>query len=449
MSDDLFHKRLELFPNSAQVISRNGLSRLSIAGCDLAELAEQYATPLYLYDRLTLDSCVEAYQRALRRFYPAESGLTYAGKSFLCMAIAQWSQQHNLWLDCTGAGEIAIATAGGAPPEHILVHGVNKSQADLLSAFQHANVIVIDNLSELERVVELAREIPGRIPDLWLRLRPGLPVETHAYTQTGQADSKFGMDTGEAARAVERCLSERLPLTGLHFHQGSHFHDPSPLGFALEQALEFIASQYSRTGWLPQVLCPGGGWGVAYHEDDLPHPAVDEYVSYIAESVLAGCRKHALPLPRLQIEPGRSLVARGGVAVYRVGAVKHSANRRWILLDGGMADNIRPALYAARYSALPVAEPHRPPAGPAWLGGPYCESSDVLAEGIPLPEMQPGELLAVPVSGAYHLSMGSNYNGALKPAVLWLEIGQAHLIQIRQTLDDLFWRDLPLPGLPA
>ena len=186
-------------------------------------------------------------------------------------------------------------------------------------------------------------------------------------------------------------------------------------------------------------------WGVPYHEDDLPHPPIADYIAFIAQALAEGCQKNGLPLPRLQLEPGRSLVAQAGVAVYRLGAVKHTSQRRWLLLDGGIADNPRPALYHTRYTALPVQHPLRPPTGPAWLAGPYCQSGDVLIEDLPLPDMQPGELLAVPVSGAYHLALGSNYNGALRPAVLWLDEGGAHLIQRRETAEDLLRRDQPLP----
>jgi diaminopimelate decarboxylase len=199
-----------------------------------------------------------------------------------------------------------------------------------------------------------------------------------------------------------------------------------------------------ETGWLPSVLCPGGGWGVPYHEDDLPHPPVQEYVAFVARCVAEGCERRRLPLPQLQLEPGRSLMARAGVSLYRVGATKDSATRHWLLLDGGLADNPRPALYGARYSALPVAEPGREPAGTAWLAGPFCETGDVLIQDLPLPDVQPGELIAVPVSGAYQLSMSSNYNGARKPAVVWLAGGAAHLIQERETIEELMRRDRPL-----
>jgi diaminopimelate decarboxylase len=442
--------RLALFPVTARLDTGRGRSDLTIAGCDLAGLAEKYGTPLYLYDRATLDAMVETYRQALSRFYPGEAGITYAGKAFLCVAMAQWVQRRGLWLDCTGAGELSIAAAAGVERGRILLHGVNKGAADLAAALGQAGTVVVDNLTELDRWAALGRPrgLPlqgaARLPDLWLRIRPGLAVETHTFRQTGQEDSKFGMSPAEARMAVQICRQRRLSLTGLHFHQGSHFHDPAPIGPALDTLLELMAVLRAEEGWSPQALCPGGGWGVAYHEDDLPQPDVASYVEFVASRLVDGCQKQDLPLPRLQFEPGRSLVAQAGVALYRVGAVKHTAHRRWLLVDGGMTDNLRPALYGARYTALPVRDPERPGSGPAWLAGPHCESGDVLIEALPLPDLEPGELIAVPVSGAYHLSMASNYNGACKPAVLWLAEGSAHLIRQREQADELIRRDLPL-----
>jgi diaminopimelate decarboxylase len=440
-----FEKRLELFPLTSKIEQDRNGAMLSIAGCDLAELAREYGTPLYLYDNATLDASVEEYRKALNQYYPGSSSITYAGKAFLCTALVQWTQRHDLLLDCTGAGEIAIAVAGGALRQNILVHGVNKSDTDLHSAIELAGTLVVDNLPELERLNQTHSGNRNTFPDLWLRLRPGLAVQTHTYTQTGQVDSKFGMDFIEAAHALEICLRENLPLTGLHFHLGSQFRDPAPIALVLNQVLDFIEELHGRIGWRPVYLCPGGGWGVAYHEDELPHPSIDEYICFIANNLIKGFSERNLPLPNLQLEPGRSLIARAGVALYRVGAVKQTANRRWLLLDGGMADNIRPSLYGVHYTALPIQNPYRPATIPTWLGGPYCESGDVLIENLLLPEVQPGELIAIPVSGAYHLSMSSNYNGALKPAVLWLNNSRASLIQRRQVAGDLLSRDLPLP----
>lgn len=447
MENELLGKRLELFPISTQIQEINEINILTIAGCDLADLAERYGTPLYLYDCLTLDNCVSEYRNALKTHYPSQSGITYAGKAFLCTALVQWSQMHDLWLDCSSAGEVSIALAGGARRNHILLHGVNKGISDLQDGVKNAGTLVVDHLDELKQLVVLRKQTARDFPELWLRLRPEITVDTHVHTQTGQPDSKFGMDTAEAGEAVRICLDEGLPLTGVHFHLGSHFHDPSPLAVALERALDFIVETNEKTGWMPKTLCPGGGWGVAYHEIDLPQPQISTYIQFIAAQLVEGCKGRNIPLPCLQIEPGRSLIARAGVAIYRVGAVKMTPHRRWLLVDGGMADNPRPALYNSRYSALPVIAPDRPVIGPAWLGGKYCESGDTLIEDLLMPEIAPGELLAIPASGAYHLSMSSNYNGAPKPAVLWLDGDQAYLIQKRQEPEDLLRRDLPLPRI--
>ena len=428
--------RLSLFPDSTRITDTG----LSIGGCDLPALAAQVGTPLYLYDRLTLDASAALYQQALAKHYPAQSGLTYAGKAYLCTAIAQWTQQHGLWLDCTGQGEIAIAVAAGVPREHLVVHGVNKSPQDLEAACQHAGTIVVDNLTEMQRLVAMSagRSLPG----LWLRFQPGVTVETHAHIQTGQTGSKFGMDRQEILQAADLCRRHALPLSGLHFHLGSQFRDPVPLAPAIRRSLDLAMEVGFEGEW---TLSPGGGWGVAYHEDDLPQPDAQEYIRFIAEAVMAGCRQRGLALPVLRLEPGRSLVARAGVAVYHVGTVKRTPDRTWVLVDGGLSDNPRHALYAERYSALSVDRPSHPNEETVCLAGPYCESGDVLAMDLALPKLEPGELVAVPVSGAYQLSMSSNYNGACRPAVLWLADGHAHLIQSRETPADLLGRDQPLP----
>ncbi len=437
-------KRLALFPLTTQ-IAVDAAERLTVASCDLVDLAERYDTPLYLYDRATLDASVDAYEVALAQSYPAAAGITYAGKAGLNLALAQWAANRGLWLDCTGQGEMAVAAAAGVDRSQILVHGVNKSPADLEAAVVQAGVIVVDNLTELARLATLRAGTAAPFPELWLRVRPGMAVDTHEFRQTGQIDSKFGMSLEEAVDAVQFGCSHGLGITGIHFHQGSHFHDPQPIGPAMRAVLQMLSTVRDATGWTARHLSPGGGWGVAYHEDDLPQPEVSVYVAYIAHELMEGCAEHGLPLPVLHVEPGRSLVARAGVALYRVGAVKETPGRRWLLLDGGMSDNIRPALYGARYSALPVAQPARASVGPAWLAGPYCESGDLLIEALPMAALEPGELLAVPASGAYHLAMSSNYNGSLRPAVLWLDAGKAHLIQRRERVEDLLRRDLPLP----
>ncbi|NOT06352.1 MAG: diaminopimelate decarboxylase [Anaerolineales bacterium] len=441
--------RLDLFPYTTKI--RN--NSLTIAGYSLAALADLYGTPLYLYDRATMDNAAAEYKSALASHYPSTrsgqrpmpASVTYAGKAFLNTAIAQWTQFHNLFVDCTGEGEIAIALAGGVPREHILVHGVNKSIADLKSAIQNAGTIVVDNLTELKNVVTTsvvegnATKVATTLPDLWLRLLPGLAVETHhAHTQTGQHDSKFGMTRDEVLEAAEFCKRHNLPLNGIHFHQGSNFRDASPLHDAIELGLDIAKEIGFESEW---HFSPGGGWGVAYHEDELPQPDTNAYVSVIAESVINGCKNRGLALPHLHLEPGRSLVARAGVAVYRVGAIKRRGEKVWILTDGGMTDNPRHAMYGARYSCLTVSGPGRERSGKVSIAGPYCESGDVVIEDLLMPKIEVGELVAIPASGAYHLSMSSNYNGSRKPAVLWLEEGRVKVIQRRESVDDLLRRD--------
>jgi len=449
--------RLALFPDSTRVRHDS----LFIAGHDLASLADSYLTPLYIYDRATLDACAAEYKSALRTHYPASSQITYAGKAFLCKAIAEWTQAHNLFVDCTGEGEIAIAIAGNVPRENILVHGVNKSISDLQTALKHAGTIVVDNLTELHRLHVILSEakdlfhderdssvvvpeapLPQSDINLWLRLLPGVAVTTHhSHTQTGQHNSKFGMTRAEIMEAAAFCRQHNLPLKGIHFHQGSNFRDPEPLIPAIDMALDLAKEIGFKGEW---HFCPGGGWGVAYHEDELPDPSIESYVRGIAEAVIEGCQSRGLELPYLHLEPGRSLVARAGVAIYRVGAVKRRGNRTWLLIDGGMADNPRHALYGARYSCLTVAGVGRERSERVNIAGPYCESGDVLIEDLPLPKVEEGELIAIPVAGAYHVSMSSNYNGARRPAVVWLDKGQAQVIQKRETAGDLLRRDMEL-----
>lgn len=430
--------RLDLFPITT--IIKN--DQLVIAGCDLATLAEQFQTPLYVYDQATLDTAVRDYKNALASFYPGAATVTYAGKSFLCTAIAQWTCTHGLMLDCTGEGEIAFAKAGGVPRERILVHGVNKSMRDLESASRHAGTIVVDNLTELDRLANFFHTTKISAPEIWLRLLPGVTVSTHhAHTQTGHHESKFGMTREEIIQAATFCRAKNLPLTGIHFHQGSNFRDPEPLLPAIELALEIAKEMGFSHPW---HFCPGGGWGVAYHEDELPHPSIENYVRGIAEAVLEGCHQRGLSIPHLHLEPGRSLVARAGVAVYRVGAVKRRERKTWVLVDGGMADNPRYALYGARYSCLAVSAVGAERSEVVSIAGPFCESGDVILEDLPMSHLKEGDLIAVPVSGAYHLSMSSNYNGAHRPAVLWLENGRAAIIQRRETTEDLLLRDASL-----
>ncbi|GAB4485872.1 MAG: diaminopimelate decarboxylase [Anaerolineales bacterium] len=422
------NRRLELFPQNTRI--ENG--ELMLGGLSARELAQKFGTPLYLFDQAELDSAVSRYRRALAEFWPGASAITYAGKAFLNTRMAQWAQGQGLRVDCTGQGEIELAVHAGLSAREILVHGVSKSRADLLSALRHAGTLVADNLSELRHLAALPAADKIQI---WLRYQPGLAVETHAYTQTGHSGSKFGMGAAELLQAAQFCRANGLRLTGIHFHQGSQFRDPAPLGPAIDAALELAAQMNLDSGW---HFCPGGGWGVAYHEDELPQPNVAGYVRFVAERALAGIKRLGLEPPTLHLEPGRSLAARAGVALYRVETVKRSGGRVWALVDGGLADNPRPALYGARYSCLPANQVPARDMEEVSIAGPYCESGDILIASTRLPRVQEGEVLAIPVSGAYHLSMASNYNGARRPALVWLAQGRASLVRRREE-NSILW----------
>ncbi|NOZ29308.1 MAG: diaminopimelate decarboxylase [Chloroflexi bacterium] len=432
-----------ILPMTAQVID----GRLWVAGCDLTALADTYGTPLYVYDAATLEAAVEAYASALRRHYPGPWEIAYAAKAFWCLAMAQWASSRGLGLDVVSGGELAIGLRAGFPPERIHFHGNYKTDAELEIALD-ANVgrIVLDHEGEIERLERLAAA-RGTVVEVWLRVSPGIDVHTHDYVVTGRADTKFGIPLmgGMAREAARRVLrSPHLRLVGLHTHLGSQILDATPFARAVHTLLD-LAADLEDEGFTLRELSPGGGWGVPYRPDDPP-TSVDAYIAAIGEAVVTGCRERGWPLPRLVIEPGRSLVARAGIALYRVGSVKRQPGRTYVLVDGGLADNPRPALYGAAYTALLANRMEEKATETVAVAGPYCESGDILIRELRLPPARTGDLLAVPVAGAYQLSMASNYNAARRPAVLWLANGRAHLIRERESYEDLMRRDRPLPA---
>ncbi len=453
---------------------------LWIGGCSAQALAETFGTPLYVFDEATLRSNAHAYKAALAAHYPGTAQVAYASKAYLCTAIAQLFAEEGLDLDVVSGGELYVALRAGFPAERIHFHGNNKSRDELIQALEAGiGRIVVDNFHELALLEELTQiphstfQIPHstfHIPHstfdirhpvpIWLRLAPGISAHTHSHIQTGQEDTKFGFSIafGDAERAVAQALATPgLALVGLHCHIGSQIYEPDALAAAAERLIAFAAEMRDRHGFELRELSPGGGWGVPMTEADPPAP-VEPYIAALSATVVAGCKEYGLPLPHLVLEPGRSLVARAGVALYRVGARKEIPGvRTYVSVDGGMADNIRPALYGARYCGLRIAdcgsapqksEIRNPKSEIVTIAGKFCESGDVLIRDIELPQLEPGDLWAVPMAGAYTLAMASNYNLALRPAVVLVKDGQARLIQRRETYKDLVARDLPLrtPG---
>ena len=452
---------LPVFPNTAH-IAPNG--HLHLAGLDVVALAAEFGTPLYVYDEATIRDRCRAYRDALAAHYPAPAEAAYAAKAFLCIAMAQLVAEEGLGLDVVSGGELHVALRAGFPAARIHFHGNNKSPAELALALE-AGVgrVVVDNFYELETLARLAAE-RGVVAAIWLRLSPNVDAHTHTHRKTGLLDSKFGfpLATGDATRAVQIALANpHLALTGLHAHIGSQIFETEPFVQTAQVLLDFAAEMQSH-GFELRELSPGGGLGVCYVESDPPAP-IEPYVQTVSRAVVKGCKTQGLPLPRLVLEPGRSIVGPAGVALYTVGARKEIPGlRTYLSVDGGMADNLRPALYGARYTAILANKANHPPAETVTVAGKFCESGDVLIRDLCLPRAEPGDLLAVPVSGAYNLAMSSNYNQAPRPAAVLAHdgqalrqgpwsfgprakgSGQARLILRRETYDDLTRRDLPL-----
>ncbi|HEY8490337.1 MAG TPA: diaminopimelate decarboxylase [Dehalococcoidia bacterium] len=420
---------------------------LVLGGCDVVDLAREYGTPLYVFDEETLRGQCRAFRAAFGEAFP-QAFVRYGAKAYINRTIAAVVREEGLGLDVVSGGELAVALAAGFPADRIDFHGNNKLPQELREALT-AGVghVIIDNFYELALLERVAGEVGRRQPVL-IRVSPGIDPHTHAKTTTGTVDSKFGIPiaTGQAAEAVARVLaSEALELRGLHFHLGSPIFETEPYAEAVEVVMAFAAAVRERHGWTLPLLNAGGGMAVQYvRERPAPEPAA--YARTLAAALRQASERHGLPLPAVAVEPGRAIVARAGVALYTVGSGKEVPGvRTFVSVDGGMADNIRPAMYGARYEALLAGRRATGPTARVTIAGRYCESGDLLVQDADLPRLEPGDLIAVPASGAYNLAMASNYNLALRPAVVLVKDGRARLMVRRETYDDLLRTDL-FPG---
>ena len=432
---------------------------LTIAGCDTVALAREFGTPLYVFDEETLRHQCREFQAQFRSRHP-DTAVSYAGKAYLGRALAALLAEEGMNLEVVSGGELAIARSVDFPPERISFHGNNKSESELREALACGiGRVVVDNLHELSLLARLAQEA-GRRQAIWLRLSPDIDPHTHHHTTTGVLDSKFGfpISTGQAEEAVAQALAlPSLELVGLHAHLGSPIFEVEPFQRTIDTLMAFAARMNQmgaaqRYGLRLRELSPGGGFAVQYLED-VPAPAVAEYAEAIVGALRQAERAYDLPSPRLVVEPGRAVVSRACVALYSVGASKDIPGlRRYVAVDGGLSDNIRPALYGARYSALVANKlgpsTHSASSGQAGEGervtiaGKFCESGDVLLRDAYLPRLEAGDLLAVAMAGAYSLPMSSNYNASLRPAIVMVKDGSARLIRRRETYDDLMRCDV-------
>jgi len=427
--------------------NRNSAGEMCIGSVSVVDIARQYRTPTYVYDVTTLRTTARRFREAFANTYPA-SRVVYAGKAFLTTALIRLLRDEGLGLDVVSGGELYLGLSAGMPPSEISLHGNNKSRQELTEAITAGiGTIVIDNDYEIDLLAELTRDRKKPLTVL-LRLNPGVDVHTHEKISTGMADSKFGLPiiNGHAAGAVARIAAiPTLHLAGYHAHVGSQLFDSQATIDAIEELLGFADAMRAGLGIELEHLSPGGGFGIAY--ETSYHPLSPErWALTIGDAVRNGCLDRGVPLPMLTVEPGRAIVGPAGVALYEVGSSKPLPGiRTFVSVDGGMADNIRPSLYGARYStAIANRLPDdREDAQTVTIAGKYCESGDILIENIALPALKAGDLLAIPAAGAYCLAMASNYNLALKPAVVFVEDGNHRLVRRRETYADLLRLDLP------
>ena len=424
-----------LFPLTANV---NQAGRLEIGGCDAVDLAAEFGTPLYVYDEDTLRRMCREFVGEFASRYP-DSLVAYASKAFLNPAIGRLAMEEGLGLDVVSGGELALGRAIEFPPDLIYFHGNNKTLPELELALDYGvGRVVVDSFHELRMLDELAGS-RGEVQDVMLRLSPGVDPHTHVHTTTGILDSKFGfsVETGHAALAIRQALAApNLDLVGVHFHLGSPIFELEPYSIAIDTVLTFV-SQFRDEGLELREFSPGGGFAIGYVREQPP-PAIADYAQVIASATRDRCADLSLGTPRLVVEPGRSIVGRAGVALYSVGGTKDIPTvRRYVSLDGGMGDNIRPALYEARYEAVLASRMNDVPENTVTLVGKYCESGDVLIRDIELPTLAEGDVVAIPSSGAYAPPMSSNYNLNPRPAIVMVNDGDARLIRRRETFEDM------------
>ncbi len=406
---------LSLFPQTAAVHD----GELEVGGVSAGDLVEELGTPLVVYDEETLLANARAYKEAA-----PDALLLYSLKAFPNLAILRLLAAEGYGADVSTLGELAFARRAGIPGEETVVHGNNKSEEELRAAAEAGvRFVVLDALDE----VELAAGAGVR--RVLVRITPGIDADTHEKIRTAHEGSKFGLPPDQARAAIERARAAGLEVAGVHLHIGSQLLDPQA-GLETVDWLKGFAAE----GWAPAVVDLGGGLGIRYVEDERP-PAIREFVATLLARLNDGWPGEP---PQVVLEPGRSIVGPAGLTLYRVGVVKQaSRDLTYVAVDGGMSDNPRPQLYGARYEALLANRADEEPAGAYHVAGKHCESGDVLIEGAELPEPRRGDLLAVPSTGAYTLSMGSNYNVVPRPAAVLVRDGEARLIRRRETVDDL------------
>ena len=418
-------------------VNQNG--ELTIGGVTATELASQYQTPLYVYDVNHMRQQMRAFKAVFMK-RKLDYAVSYASKAFATVAMYEVAAQEDVHLDVVSGGEIQTALAANYPMSHVSFNGNNKSVAELEMAVDSGlGTIILDNFYELDILHDVLSERDKK-QDVLLRITPGVEAHTHDYISTGQTDSKFGFDVAsdQAYTALQKAIDDPyLNVLGVSAHIGSQIFDVTGFQMAAAKLVDLV----HEWGFDPQVINTGGGFGIRYTEDDKPLPAT-EFVEAIIDTITEKTTSYGMSMPAIWIEPGRAIVGPAGYNLYTIGAKKDVPGiRTYLSVDGGMGDNIRPALYEAKYEAVLANNPQAPTEQVVRVAGKYCESGDVLVWQQELPKTKPGDVLAVLATGAYGYSMASNYNRNPRPAVVFVEDGHSQLVVERETYTDMIRLD--------
>ena len=428
--------------NNKNITVQDG--HLFVGGCDTVELAKEYGTPLYIMDETTVRENCKLFVDSMKKNYK-KSLVLYASKALNCLELCRIANDEGMGLDVVSGGELYTALKAGVPAGKLFFHGNNKTDEEIKMAIEHKiGRIIVDNMSELETVDKTAAEM-GACPNIMFRIKPGVDAHTHNFVRTGQIDSKFGfaLENGEAYEAVKKAISlKNVHLTGLHCHIGSQIFDDEPFVSAALIMVKFYKKIKDELGKTFDDLNLGGGFGIKYVEQDDPM-AYDKFMEKVSNVIHDYCSTNGLDVPRILIEPGRSIVGAAGVTLYTVGAVKEIENvRNYVTIDGGMCDNPRYALYQSEYTAIIANKAEEPTDYTATIGGKCCESGDLIGEHMKIAKPEKGDIVAVLSTGAYNYSMASNYNRIPRPAMVMVKDGQGRVIIRRESYEDLVKNDV-------
>lgn len=419
-------------------------NQLVIGGVSSKDLVKEYGSPLYVFD----EDLIREYCRDYRNHFKCEENnnrVAFAGKAFLTLQMCKLLKEEKMHLDVVSGGELYTAHKAGFPLEKVMFHGNNKTLDEIqLGVKLGVGNFVVDNCYEMEMLNNIAKEY-NKVQDIYLRITPGIEAHTHEYIKTGQIDSKFGFaPVGTVIEdAIKKAISlESINLAGIHCHIGSQIFDLEPYADAVEIMLELVRNTKDNLGYLIKEVDFGGGFGVYYTKDDEPK-TTEEYCKTIINKVDEVCARTGQERPILTIEPGRSIVANAGITLYTVGSIKEIPGiRTYVSVDGGMTDNIRPALYNAEYECILANKVSEVSEETVTISGKCCESGDILLENVKLPQVESGDILAIMTTGAYGYSMSSNYNKIPKPAVVMVKDNEARLICKRESYEDLLKNDI-------